>query len=1048
MPALLQLEALCTLELSGTWGAGTGLDFIFHSIANTPATSAVLAAVVAFLGSTSVSLGRRHRSAQRDLAEAKAREGTLRETMRRAGVIYVETDMEGTIQASNGVIEAALGCTAEEFRTRPLAEWLSPDAPRLPLPSSLDDRFDYGGAFVSPAGRAIYVEMQLRLHQERDGRLVVTAVGHDQSRREEAERGLRQSVHRFESLTEQSPIPKWHVDLDGKTLYCNQALCDLLQMESPQQVLGRNWREFCAPEQLTRMETEFNKRKHGENSNYEIELITARGDRRFVSISGVALTDENGQMASSLATVVDLTGRRNMEQQLRMNEERFRRMFEEAPVPYQEIDREGIIRRVNRAECRLLGYREAELIGRPVWELVSSEQREATAQAIRRKLSGVQPLIPFVRELIRSDGRRVTVQVEENLIRDEKGLRQGLRWAMIDITEQRRAEEARDQLRRSTDTILNAAGDGIAGLDANGRITFINPAGAAMLGYPVGELLGRSFHATAHNKAGEPETCNWQSCAVQITLREGTVEQASEDVFWRKDGSAFSAEFACNPMFDEQGAVSGAVITFRDVTARRAVEHMKAEFVSVVSHELRTPLTSIRGALGLLASEKLGELPVKGRRMVQVASQNTDRLARLINDILDLERIESGKISLDPAPVQAAEILAQAAEEMRPLAEKNQIQIVVRQQEGLVLADRDRIVQTLTNLIGNAVKFSPEGASIELSSVASDNNRVLFRVRDHGRGIPAHLLETVFERFRQVDASDSRQKGGTGLGLSICRALIQQHGGAIWAENNPSGGSVFCFTLPELAQGELKQPGIKVLFGPDDALLDHNRPELEAVGLELLQAGDPEAVLVQGQLLEPRAIVLGLDLIRQNGWELVRELQLGTDTRHTPVLLHGGGSLQSISWLWESVESCQPSGTHASVVLLDLDPALGLLIEGSIEPFAMELAQVRSSSELARILNRTYPALLLLNMSLPGNETAKALETVRAAASRQGCTILLYNCSPEWLRTVNHELAGNGEAILTRMLNQPWSNAAPLIDCLKILLPPLAAEKALVAERG
>jgi PAS domain S-box-containing protein len=348
---------------------------------------------------------------------------------------------------------------------------------------------------------------------------------------------------------------------------------------------------------------------------------------------------------------------------LRESEEHFRALFEEAPVAYHEIDLTGVVRRVNRAECALLGYAPGAILGRPIWEFVAPEEREQSREAVRRKLAGEQPFLPFTREYQRQDGSRIIVEIHEGLIRDAAGRVVGIRSALTDISH------------------------------------------------------------------------------------------------------------------------------------RRAVERMKDEFISVVSHELRTPLTSIRGALGLLASGRLGTLPEAGGRMLEIAVSNTDRLVRLINDILDIERMESGRVRIQRVSCAAERLMVQAAEELRPLAEKAGVRLTVTPAPVEIWADPDRILQTLTNLLSNAIKFSPVGTTVSLCATP-EADVLCFRVRDQGRGIPADKLETIFGRFQQVDASDTREKGGTGLGLAICKSIVEQHGGRIWVESAPGQGSTFCFTLP------------------------------------------------------------------------------------------------------------------------------------------------------------------------------------------------------------------------------------------------------------
>jgi signal transduction histidine kinase len=237
------------------------------------------------------------------------------------------------------------------------------------------------------------------------------------------------------------------------------------------------------------------------------------------------------------------------------------------------------------------------------------------------------------------------------------------------------------------------------------------------------------------------------------------------------------------------------LLVFRDLTRERKVERMKSEFVSVVSHELRTPLTSIHGSLGLLAAGLVGADSSKGKRMLEIAVNNTDRLIRLLNDILDVEKLDSGKIGMRHRPCSAGELMRVAADVMHPMAQKHGVTLELQDCNWKILADPDRVEQCLTNLLSNAIKFSDSGSRVKVRA-SRIGNELRFEVSDQGRGIPAGKQDEIFERFHQVDASDSRRKGGTGLGLAISRSIVQQHGGRIWVESELGKGSTFFFTMP------------------------------------------------------------------------------------------------------------------------------------------------------------------------------------------------------------------------------------------------------------
>jgi PAS domain S-box-containing protein len=337
--------------------------------------------------------------------------------------------------------------------------------------------------------------------------------------------------------------------------------------------------------------------------------------------------------------------------------------------------------------------------------------------------------------------------------------------------------------------ILTGAADGIVGLDGDGRIAFANPAALTMLDRTAEEMVGAPLHALVHGSA-----CSEPRCPLSLRLEAGSVRSGDAEQFVRAGGTAFPAEFSFTP-FDEHGPAAGAVLVFRDISERRAVDRMKDEFLSIVSHELRTPLTSVRGSLGLLESGVAGELSQNARQMVEIAVDNTDRLTRLINDILDIERMTTGRITLERRACEAADLISNAVRIVAPVADDAGVRVETGTVDGRVWADPDRIVQTLTNLISNAVKFSERDHVVAVSA-AEAGSHVRFLVMDSGRGIPPDKLVVIFDRFQQVDPSDAREKGGVGLGLAIAKGIVEQHDGRIWVESTEGVGSTFSFHIP------------------------------------------------------------------------------------------------------------------------------------------------------------------------------------------------------------------------------------------------------------
>ncbi len=377
---------------------------------------------------------------------------------------------------------------------------------------------------------------------------------------------------------------------------------------------------------------------------------------------------------------------------------------------------------------------------------------------------------------------------------DNEVLRRGLEQRVIE-----RSEELREVTQR-TDLLVDSVADGVYGVNDQGLVTFVNPAAMKALGFRRRDILGHEAHAlfhdhnADHSESDPRDGSDADSCYLTAVITNSIAISGVEDVYRDAEGRLIPVEVTASPLAPD-ARVRGAVVVFRDVTQRREVDRLKNEFVSMVSHELRTPLTAIRGSLGLLAGGALGELAPPATRMVEIAMDSSRRLTRLIDQILDLERIESGTLPLEIGNYAVSDLVHAAIDQIRIIAEATGVTITATDLPGVVITDPDRVVQTLLNLLGNAVKFSPPNGEVIVCSIVHPDI-VEFRIQDHGRGIPEEKLETIFTRFEQVDSSDARDKGGTGLGLAISRSLVERLGGRIWAENLHSGGARFSFVLP------------------------------------------------------------------------------------------------------------------------------------------------------------------------------------------------------------------------------------------------------------
>jgi PAS domain S-box-containing protein len=440
-------------------------------------------------------------------------------------------------------------------------------------------------------------------------------------------------------------------------------------------------------------------------------------------------------------------------------------------------------------------------------------------------------------------------------------------------------------MQRRMVTVLENTSDFVVITTRRGEALYLNRAGRAMLEVPPDADL-RQFKT-------EDYLPPWA-----LTVMRGALsETARREGRWTGEFAYLSASGREIPVSQVTIAPKGpdGVTLFyasvaRDVTEAKKVERMKNEFVSTVSHELRTPLTSIRGALGLLEAGVMGPLEESTLEIVRIARTNSERLIRLINDMLDLEKIEAGKLEMVLRDVGAEALVESAVDSVRGTAEQAGVTVAIHLEPDLrAHVDVDRVVQVLTNLLSNAIKFSPRGGAVTLRARACEE-RARFEIVDRGPGIPPELRARLFQKFQQLDASDARAKGGTGLGLSISKAIVEQHGGAIGVDSTPGEGATFWFEIARVAPVRRSIPprvdGSKVLIVDDDPSIRAVLTRLiETMGVRVLHAADGAIAVNLARTEAPDLIVLDLGMPRPDGFEVVSILQDDV-ARTTPLLVY------------------------------------------------------------------------------------------------------------------------------------------------------------------
>ena len=606
----------------------------------------------------------------------------------------------------------------------------------------------------------------------------------DEAARGEAEGALRRSSRYFDLSSDMVCT----AGFDGVFKELNTAWTETLGW-SEAELCSRPFVEFVHPDDRETTEREATGlAAGGVTVNFMNRYATKDGRWRWIEWKAIAILEEGLIYASAR----DITGRKAAEAALEASERQTRQILETAHDAFVSIDADGLITAWNPQAEANFGWSSHEALGR---ELAATIIPEAHREAHRRGMehflaTGEGPVLGKRLELtaLHRDGREFPIELTMSDLETEQGF--SFNAFIRDITERRASRELLERQRQQLIEAQSVGGFGSWEWDlVTGTIERSDEL-CRIYGLEPGSHPG-SVEAMA--PAHPDDRARWQS-DVQATLESGA-PLSIEFRIVMPDGSVRVMHSRGELVHDEHGTPLRVIGTTQDITERHELERAKDEFTSIVSHELRTPLTSIRGSLGLLESGVLGELPAQGQRMVEIAVQNTDRLVRLIDDILDIERINSGQIDMNPGPCDARELIARASDAVAALAAAANVSVLIDAEPVHFSADGDRVIQTLTNLISNAVKFSPPASSVRVSCSRRDGE-VLFEVSDEGRGIPAENVETVFGRFQQVDASDSREKGGTGLGLAICRSIVDQHGGRIWAHSVPGHGATFSFLLP------------------------------------------------------------------------------------------------------------------------------------------------------------------------------------------------------------------------------------------------------------
>jgi PAS domain S-box-containing protein len=551
----------------------------------------------------------------------------------------------------------------------------------------------------------------------------------------------------------------------------------------------------------------------------ETKMIRGDGEIIDVDISLSVVPDSGAGCAGSIAVIQDITQRKRMEHALRKSEKRFRQVVENAREWIWEIDAEGTYTYASPIVEKILGYKVEEVVGKKhlydFFHPDDAEQLKArSVEIFQRK----DVFSEFQARSLRRDGSVVWLLRSGVPILDESGRLLGYHGADADITERMRIHEILDRKQKNLEAIFDAAPLGMLLVDEGLRVVRANDT--------IRQMSGKGYPDLIHQDACQALACAGSrqlESSEEVNLCEGCslrdMIRASFASGQCRRGAEIrpllSGEESARPwlsMSVEPVTIDGdkhVLVALNDVTGRKRAEEelketmeMKAQFISTVSHELRTPLTSMREAVIIVLDGVAGKLNKDQKHFLDIAKRNIDRLARLIDDVLDFQKLNAGRMKFAMQENSVAAAIEEAYATMRPHARKNGVDLTVDLETGLpaVVFDSDRIIQVVTNLISNAIKFTPEGGRVTVSARRRDEGLAM-KIRDTGLGIPKEDLPKIFDRFYRVHRP-GREITGTGLGLSIAARIVAGHGGRIEVESEPDRGTTFTVILPLRPQGE------------------------------------------------------------------------------------------------------------------------------------------------------------------------------------------------------------------------------------------------------
>jgi PAS domain S-box-containing protein len=619
----------------------------------------------------------------------------------------------------------------------------------------------------------------------------------DITEKKNSEEKLRESEARYRSFIEVTGQLEWITDSKGlvrEDLPSWRAFTG----QSYEQVKGYGWIKAIHPDDIKRVKNIW------ENSvktkrTYEIEYRVRRHDGayRWFLARGIPILKKNKNIREWIGTCIDITEKKKAEETLKESEEKYRFMFESSRDGLAMANLKGICIDANKIFCDMHGYKKDELLNKKTFmDMTPEKWTKFELNIIKNQVMERGYSNSFEKEQIKKNGEVFPVNVTIHLIKDKEGKPLYL-WAIVrDVTEQKKAEEKLKKSEEKYRELTESIDDVFFVMDKNLRYTYWNKASEKLIGISAKDAVGKSIFEIFPNNR---DTQKAVACYRKVLESQQLQNFVNE---YNLQGRTFFFEISAYP------SKGGLSVFVKDITERKNAENelkkmneelremdiAKTNFLNMVSHELKTPLTAITAHLGILDDLK-NSLDEQGQTSLDAVERNNQMLRMLIDNILEISRIEAGKFEINYSKVDINKAIKEAVNNLRILSEKRGINIIDHTEKlPLIDADEMRIREILNNLIGNSIKFTEKGF-ITLKAKRNEEH-IRISVIDTGIGIPKNKIKNLFQKFYQVDSSMGRRYGGTGLGLSITKQLIELQGGKIDVKSEAGKGSTFSFTIP------------------------------------------------------------------------------------------------------------------------------------------------------------------------------------------------------------------------------------------------------------